>query len=129
MPGRPAAENVVDIVCGNVQDGDIGPPLRQTAPQLAAVHTRHDHIGHNQINRLRGAFHDLQRLRSVGGFQRGVAFGPQGSTHQVSQAFLVIYYENDPLRLRGRLRNCRHRLAGCSGFRYMKAYPQLTTEG
>jgi hypothetical protein len=60
-----AREYVVDVVCRDVKDGKVGPALSQASTELATIHAGHDDVGDNQVDWLRGSFHELQGFPAV----------------------------------------------------------------
>jgi hypothetical protein len=113
LTGRPSAEYIVHVIRRDVQDGQIGPPLRDSTAQLTSVHPGHHHVGDDEVDGVGGRLHDLQRLASVTGFEGAVALGLKGSADQVSEALLVVHYKNHRPGFRGSIRRSRHSLAKC----------------
>jgi hypothetical protein len=99
VAGRPAAENVVYLVCRDIQDGKIRPSLSQTTAELAAIHARHDDIGDHEVDGVRRRLDHFQRFGAVSRLKRAIALGPQCPTDQVPQTLLVVYYEDNLPRL------------------------------
>jgi len=76
VPGRPAAENIVYLVCRDIQDGKIRPSLSQPTAELAAIHTGHDDVGDHEIDGVRRRLDNFQRFRAVPRLERAITLGP-----------------------------------------------------
>src|SRR3990172_7387635 len=99
-------------VAGRVQNAHRGTQRSHAVGEDSAAHPRHDHIGYQQMDRLRMSLEELEGLGSVAGGEDIVAAALQDRAGELEQIRIVLHHQNRLASARDRSRRIRSELLG-----------------
>src|SRR3972149_6500174 len=94
-------------VPGRVQNGNRAMDPSHAVGEDSAAHPRHDHIGYQQMDRLRMSLEELEGLDSIAGGEDIVAAALQDRAGELEQIRIVLHHQNRFVSARGRSRRMR----------------------
>src|ERR1035438_1943249 len=87
-------ENHLIGIAGHEEHLDIRPAGMQLLRQRLAGHSRHDHVGHDELAAPLDRIGEAQRLIATGGFEDVVPAGTESVGGEPANAILVFHHEH-----------------------------------